>query len=236
MCTLQTSILPFIQQSATDLEPQFSLHIKHPTLNYLNMMLPSTAALLLGALTSLAASTPLREPTMLDQLSTSTTTLEKRVDPWHYCGDQKWSSFGERAFLAGLRLMGGIDNHEMDLTEAARDQIPVTYTGKRGMCVNLWCGGRKNVAVVFYLCLHDTTPDSNSFLAKDLAQKFHDGFHDCNGREPQDDKDNTALAFHVWAEGYDLHVEGGYDGMKCPGDTQKTRFRRPASLDAPPYT
>ncbi|KAH5517925.1 hypothetical protein HBI17_053900 [Parastagonospora nodorum] len=205
------------------------------------MILPSTAALLLGVLTSLAASTPLRESTALDQPYTNTTTLERRgktTDPWHFCSDKNWSSFGERAFLAGLRLMGKTDDRQMRLVKEAREQIPDYYMGVRGMCENLWCGGNhsKGRGVVFYLCLHDTTPDG-PYLSGDLAQKFHDGFYDCNGeREPQDDPDNKSLAFHVWEAGYDLHVEGGYDGMKCPGDTKKTRFRRPSSLDSPPYT
>ncbi|EAT85243.1 hypothetical protein SNOG_07777 [Parastagonospora nodorum SN15] len=185
------------------------------------MILPSTAALLLGVLTSLAASTPLRESTALDQPYTNTTTLERRgktTDPWHFCSNKNWSSFGERAFLAGLRLMGKTDDRQMRLDKEAREQIPDYYMGVRGMCENLWCGGNhsKGRGVVFYLCLHDTTPDG-PYLSGDLAQKFHDGFYDCNGeREPQDDPDNKSLAFHVWEAGYDLHVEGG---KECSSDS-----------------
>lgn len=134
--------------------------------------------------------------------------------------------------------MGRTDDTQMHLPQTARDQIPDYYVGKSGMCVNLWCGGdhSKGRSVVFYLCLHATTPDA-LYNSADLAQMFHDGYYDCNGdREPQDDPDNTPMAFHVWAKGYDLHVEGGYDGMKCPRDTKKIRWARPVTLNAPPYT
>jgi hypothetical protein len=116
--------------------------------------------------------------------------------------------------------------------------MPNVYTGIPGMCNRLWCGGnqKKGVAVAFYLCLKPETPQLD-LQARDLAQKFHDGFHDCNGkREPEDDGDNKLLAFHVWDDGWDLHVEGGYDGMDCPADMMKTAWPRPDALNWIPYT
>jgi hypothetical protein len=235
------SALESSQQHVLKLFFSLFAYIRQSALNSFAMNFPSAAALALSLLVSMTTSTPLREPTMLDQPHTNATARERRgktTDSWHYCSDKSWKSFGERAFLAGVRLMGNNDDWTMRLNEDAHKQIPEYYLGKRGMCVNLWCGGdnSKGRGVVFLLCLHDTTSDT-LFGAKDLAQKFHDGFYDCNGdREPQDDPDNVSMAFHVWDNGYDLHVEGGYDKMKCPADMKKVRWPRPATLNAPPYT
>lgn len=203
------------------------------------MKLLSSTTLGLATLASLVAAAPVLEAEPLEVEPLNATSLGRRADtdPWHFCSDGNWKSFGERAFLAGVRLMGRTDDHTMSLTEEARKKIPEQYFGTRGMCTNLWCGGDqgKGRAVVFYLCLKSETPDT-FFNSGDLAQKFHDGFHDCNGkREPQDDGDNTPLAFHVWDNGYDLHVEGGYDGMRCPEDMKKNRWPRPDSLNYYPY-
>ena len=203
-----------------------------------------SSAITLG-LISLATATPVFE---LD--ASEAETLE--VEPWrtttglgkrdgtadnHFCGDKTWRTFGERAYLAGQRLIGRVDDHDMKLPQKARDEIPDQYFGKRGMCTNLWCGGdqKKGRAVVFWLCLHPETEDTY-YNTKDLGKMFHDGFYDCHGREPQDDKDATTLAFHVWADGYDLHAEGGWDGMRCPEDMKATHFARPDSLNYEPYT
>lgn len=62
----------------------------------------------------------------------------------------------------------------------AKDEIPDSYDSEPGQCVALWCGGRGDISVVF-LCVKKGSPQT-SYLAKDLAQKFHDGFMDCIGR------------------------------------------------------
>ncbi|KAF2869663.1 hypothetical protein BDV95DRAFT_620234 [Massariosphaeria phaeospora] len=194
----------------------------------------SPTTLAVATMASLSVATPLN----VTRESFNSTSLAKRDDIWHYCHDTAWTSFGERAFLAGLRLMGETDDLQMGLSSEARAEIPKQYLGTRGMCTNLWCGGETSggKGVVFYLCLKQDTPD-RLFGNKDLAQRFHDGFHDCMGkRDPQDDGDNVLLAFHVWESDYDLHVEGGYDGMECPEDMQKTRFPRPESLKYSPYS
>lgn len=186
----------------------------------------SSFTLGLATLASLSVATPTIDSEPLEVTTSNSTSLGKREDLWHFCGDSTWKSFGERAFLAGIRLMGRIDDHQMKLTEASRDEIPDQYFGTSGKCTNLWCGGdwKKGRGVVFYLCLKPETPDT-FYNSGDLAQKFHDGFHDCNNkREPQDDKDQTALAYHVWADGYDLHVEGGYVLIAISGSVMHGRI------------
>jgi hypothetical protein len=201
----------------------------------------SAAMIGLAPLASVAAAVPFLETGgLLQRVPPNATLWEKRadIDAGHSCGDPNWRVFGERAYLAGIRLLGRTDDHSMRLEQAARDEIPDYHLGTDGMCTVLWCGGnhKKGRGVVFYLCLQAGTPNQ-LFATKDLAQKFHDGFYDCNGkREPQDDPDNTQLAFHVWAKGYDLHVEGGYDGMRCPGQMHQVAWPRPASLNYVPYT
>ncbi|KAF2266886.1 hypothetical protein CC78DRAFT_542168 [Lojkania enalia] len=190
----------------------------------------SSTTLGLASFASLAAAAPLVEAE--PGVSPAPAPLQKRFDSWHYCNDDKWKGFGERAFLAGLRLMGRVDDDRFD--EDARDQIPDQYLGEPGWCTNLWCGGEGSTSVVFYLCVKPET-EQKLYGSKDLAQKFHDGFHDCFGkREPRDEKDE-AVAFHVWDDGYSLHVEGRSEGTKCPEHMQKKAFPFPDSLNHAPY-
>lgn len=194
----------------------------------------TSTILALATLSGLTVGGPLARPNTLTE-----TSISKRADPWHYCADNNWRGFNERAFLAGLRLMGRVDDHKMGLGWESRAEIPDQYYGIQGQCTLLWCGGagKPGNGVNFILCLKPDTP-STFYPSGDLAKKFHDGFHDCNGkREPQDDGDNVISAYHVWADGYDLHVEGGYDGMRCPEDMKKTIWhQRPDSLNYKPYT
>lgn len=213
------------------------------------MRLSSTSSLALATLAGLGSAVPFHgtdslHPEAWNETLWNTMSMQRRedskekTDSTHFCNDQLWKPFGERAFLAGLRLMGKTNDHSMKMGDEARAQIPDQYLGTEGMCTNLWCGGdhKKGRGVVFYLCLQEGTPDK-LFNSKDLALKFHDGFYDCmREREPQDDKDQTSLAFHVWGKGYDLHVENGYDTTECPKHMKMTAFPRPAALNYVPYS
>lgn len=185
----------------------------------------SSSTLGLASFASLAAAAPFFEA----ESGVSPALLQKRSDPWHFCWDESWKKFGHRAFRAGLRTIAGDDADP-------GNTIPELYLGEPGWCNNLWCGGKGDDSVVFYLC---GTPEAEQimFTPKDLAQKFHDGFHDCNGKtEPVDKAGVTSLAFHVWSGNYSLHVEGfRTPDIKCPQEMNKKAFPFPDELNHPPY-
>lgn len=196
------------------------------------MKLLSFIMLALDGYASLAAVVPLVE----NEFSVSTAPpapLQKRADKWHFCGDDTWKQFSERVFLAGLRAMGGV--HNDDNMWASTNELPPYYVGDPGWCTNVYCGDDPGFSsVVFYLCVRPEAAQKKH-APKDLAQKFHDGFHDCYGkREPSNSK-ILAQAFHVWDPEFSLHVEGGSAGLKCPEQINKKAFSFPDTLNHPPY-
>lgn len=191
----------------------------------------STTVLGLAGFASLATAAPLTEAE--PGISPAPAPLKKRsgdYQPNHYCGDKNWASFGERAALAGFRLMGGVDTG--GFSAAALKEILPSYSGHPGQCLTLWCGGDGDTSVAFLLCVKPGAA-VQTYYATDIAQKLHDGFYDCFDREPIDEK-RSALPYHVWEGDYSLHVENSH-GMRCPQDMRKDRFPYPASFSSSPY-
>jgi hypothetical protein len=193
------------------------------------MRITSTAILGLAGSASLATASPRPLATVDSSIFSAPSGLEKRAGAY-WCNDDTWKTFGERAALAGFRLMGSVD--DQDFPQQARDDVPDSYSATPGQCHLLWCGGGGEHTVAFYLCLK---PDAKktSFAAKDLARKFHDGFNSCYSREPID-KNVVAKALHIWEPEYTLSLEGG-PGLSCPADMQTDRFAYPDSFNKPPY-
>ncbi|KAF1967329.1 hypothetical protein BU23DRAFT_659474 [Bimuria novae-zelandiae CBS 107.79] len=201
-------------------------------------MLFAATVLGLASFTSLAAqatAAPSNPPSMKH--------IVKRYEKEHYCFDDKWKMFGERAVLYGFRIMGNVD---------APGGVPSTITDIMdgnlltvpGRCSLTWCGGEGDTSAAMYLCQpkkiikdgSEIDAEKTEVGYKSLAQKYHDGFNDCFGREPEDEN-IKARAFHVWnEEGWSLHVEGSPAGrFTCDADIGKDIFDFPDDLLKEPY-
>lgn len=201
-------------------------------------MLFAVTVLGLAGFTSLAG-----QATATPSNPSSVKHLAKRYDKHHYCFEDKWLMFGERAALYGFRIMGDVDAPDK-LPSKVTDIMAGNLNTVPGRCSLAWCGGEGDTSVAMYLCQpkayfvdgKEVPSQRLEITFKSLARKYHDGFYDCFGREPADEN-IKARAFHVWSdEGWSLHVEGRPEERYiCDSDLGNDIFDFPAELLSLPY-